>query len=269
MSDNLSANALLHFTENSENLVNILKNGFYPRFCAENLEFIYNNEIKGTIKTGFAIPMICFCDIPLSQIGNHVKKYGGYAIGLSKEWGESNGINPVMYELPNSNAIEAIRELINITMPYLTGQSSDNQDYQEKMRKLGNELIFFACYLKPYKGRSWDGKGFNGDEVIFYDEKEWRYIPSYRKILEISIKPYLFSHEFVDEKKKTELNEFFKQHFNLSFKIKDVKYIIVEKESDVLHMANMIEEIESHYSHDEIKLLISRIISIERLKYDF
>ena len=108
-----SANTLLHFTRNAENLINILIDGFYPRCCMENLEFIYNHGTDQLATTGFAIPMVCFCDIPLSQISNHVEKYGGYALGLSKEWGESNGINPVMYELPNSNAIETIRESEN------------------------------------------------------------------------------------------------------------------------------------------------------------
>ena len=213
--------------------------------------------------------MVCFCDIPLSQIRNHVEKYGGYALGLSKEWGESNGINPVMYELPNSNAIETIRESINTTFPYLIGQSFDNEEHGEEMRKLGNELIFFSCYLKPYKGQKWDGEGFSGNEIMFYDEKEWRYIPNYNKILEKSLRPYIFSHEYLDENKKDEFNEIFKQHFKLDFKPRDIKYIIVDKETEVLSMVKKVENIKSHFDNDEIKLLISKIISVERLQDDF
>ncbi|MDP4180082.1 MAG: abortive infection system antitoxin AbiGi family protein [Bacillota bacterium] len=267
--NNISANTLFHFTRNTENLINILMDGFYPMCCVEDLGFIYEKDMKDAAKTGFAIPMVCFCDIPLSQISNHVEKFGGYAIGLSKSWGESKGINPVMYELPNSNAIETIRASIGATIPYLTGRSLESEEYQEKMRKLANELIFFSCYLKQYKGQKWDGEGFSGNEIMFYDEKEWRYIPSYNKIIEKSIKPYLFSHEFMDERKKSEFNSIFKQHFKLCFKPDDIKYIIVEKENEVLDMVNSIEKIETHFSAEEIKLLITRVISVERLRADF
>lgn len=269
MSSNISANTLFHFTRDTGNLINILIDGFYPRCCMENLEFIYGQGTQQLATTGFAIPMVCFCDIPLSQISNHVEKYGGYALGLSKEWGESNGINPVMYELPNSNAIETIRESIHVTFPYLINQSSEDEEYREKMRKIGNELIFFSCYLKPYKGRRWDGEGFNGKEIMFYDEKEWRYIPNYNKILEKSLRPYIFSHEFLDESQKLEFNEIFKEHFKLDFKPADIKYIIVDKESEVLEMAKKVENIETPFDLDEVKLLITNIFSVERLRDDF
>lgn len=265
----ISANTLFHFTSSPDNLVNILVDGFYPRCCMENLEFIYRQRESRLSTTGFAIPMVCFCDIPLSQISRHVEKYGGYAIGLSKEWGESNGINPVMYELPNSNAIDTIRESIQTTIPYLTDQSFDKEEYHKKMRKLGNQLIFFSCYLKPYKGFKWDGEGFSGDEIMFYDEKEWRYIPDYKSIIEKSLRPYIFSHEYLDENKKDEFNDIFKHHFKLDFEPKDIKYIIVNSESEVLEMAKKVGDIKDLYDTDEIKLLITRIISVERLRDDF
>jgi hypothetical protein len=171
--------------------------------------------------------------------------------------------------LPNSNAIETIRESIHTTFPYLIEQSFDSEENREKMRKLGNELIFFSCYLKPYKGQKWDGKGFSGNEIMFYDEKEWRYIPNYNKILEKSLKPYIFSHEYLDEDKKDEFNEIFKRHFKLAFKPKDIKYIIVDTESEVLGMAKEVENIKSHFNKEEIKLLTTKIISVERLQDDF
>jgi hypothetical protein len=94
----ISANTLFHFTSKLDYITNILTNEFTPRYCMES--FGYLNEENNLLE--IALPMVCFCDIPLSQIRNHIKNYGGYAIGLLKEWGISNGINPVMYSLPDS-----------------------------------------------------------------------------------------------------------------------------------------------------------------------
>lgn len=92
---NLSSNTLFHFTK-WDNLIGILENEFTPRYCVEKI------IIKGNDISEFAMPMICFCDIPLSQIRLHVKRYGCYGIGLKKEWGINNGINPVLYLEKNS-----------------------------------------------------------------------------------------------------------------------------------------------------------------------
>jgi hypothetical protein len=47
-------------------------------------------------------PMISFCDLPLSLAKDQFSKYGNYAIGLSKEWGVANKLNPVIYIEQNS-----------------------------------------------------------------------------------------------------------------------------------------------------------------------
>jgi len=281
MGNNISANTLFHFTETPEKLINILADGFHPVCCMESFDFI---TLDNSPVSGFAIPMVSFCDIPLSQISRHVEKYGGYAIGLSKEWGEKNGINPVMYELPNSNAVSVIRDTIRRTLPYLAdGGRTENKienvfgeksgagddEYLQWMRKLCNRLIYFSCYLKPYKSRKWDGRAFSGNEIINYDEKEWRYIPDYEKVVEKSLRPYLSYEEYLDEKKKEEYNELFRSHFSLSFRSCDIKYIIVEREDEVLDMARMVENVKSSYGEDEVKLLITKIISVERLRDDF
>ena len=87
----LSANTLFHFTKDSNTLLSILSTKFYPRLCLEKNFFTVKEVGK------IAIPMVCFCDIPLSQISEHVEHYGEYAIGLKKSWAIKNGITPILY----------------------------------------------------------------------------------------------------------------------------------------------------------------------------
>ena len=73
----ISANTLFHFTRDMDTLLSILRSKFYPRLCLEQ-------KIVPTLDLRLAIPMVCFCDIPLSQISEHTEMYGEYAIGIKK-----------------------------------------------------------------------------------------------------------------------------------------------------------------------------------------
>lgn len=91
----LSSSNLYHFTREKKFLKSILENGFYPRTSIENLSFLMHNYTRAFI----GVPMVCFCDIPINLIEEHTNQYGRYGIGLSKEWGIRNGLNPVQYIL--------------------------------------------------------------------------------------------------------------------------------------------------------------------------
>lgn len=80
-SGGLSANTLFHFTSSLDNLINVLTNEFHPNFCLENLNVLLELPIPE-----MAIPMLSFCDIPLSQTGFHLSVYGDCGIGMSKSW---------------------------------------------------------------------------------------------------------------------------------------------------------------------------------------
>ena len=78
----ISSNTLFHFINKREYLINILSNNFRPRYCFENLSCLYPNAGIPELLDN-AVPMTCFCDIPLSNIGNNLATYGNYGLGLS------------------------------------------------------------------------------------------------------------------------------------------------------------------------------------------
>lgn len=116
--------------------------------------------------------MCCFCDIPLSNIQKHLKTYGNYGIGLKKDWGKKNGLNPILYVHKDSRLFEAITNLGFGIVQNLKSKVN-LLEFPEIIRDLSYVQFY---YIKPYEG------DFNrGDEIIsnvrFYDEREWRYVP--------------------------------------------------------------------------------------------
>jgi hypothetical protein len=96
---NISSNSLFHFTGKRENLIGILQNNIMPRFSQELVPLsldVANGRFSG------AIPMVCFCDISLGQIRDHLSMYGNYGIGMTKEWGIRMGLNPIIYINPDT-----------------------------------------------------------------------------------------------------------------------------------------------------------------------
>jgi hypothetical protein len=97
----LSANTLFHFTASLDNLLNILTSVFSPRFCLEDFNLLYDVGVRQE-ELEWAVPMVCFFDLPLSHTAFHLHVYGHYGIGLTKEWGKRNGIAPVLYAYSKS-----------------------------------------------------------------------------------------------------------------------------------------------------------------------
>lgn len=75
-----------HYTRDLNTLIQILQNGFIGSFCRE--DFQYNKQLFS-----LHIPMVSFCDLPLSQITNIT--YGDYAIGMSSVWGNKEKLTPI------------------------------------------------------------------------------------------------------------------------------------------------------------------------------
>jgi hypothetical protein len=254
---NISSNCLFHFTSNAEHLIGILTNNFVPRYCYE--ETILNLNLERGKIIG-AIPMVCFCDISLSQISNHVETYGSYGIGMTKEWGIKNKLNPIIYINENSKLANAFSGISNNIFNLLN--NSCNQDSTEAC----DEFLKIAKFIKPYKG-NFLRKNNIISNVKFYNEKEWRYIPT---ITNNKLYFDLLSKEEYEDtlflaKENEKMN-----HFKLTFTPKDIKYIFVSNEDEIHTMVQALRDIKGpKFSQKEIDILTTKIITTKQILEDF
>ena len=244
----ISSDALFHFTSQPDYLIGILQNEFQPRYCLESIEF---TEISYDV----AFPMVCFCDIPLAQIKNHIETYGYYGIGMKKSWAEKMKLNPILYLRQKSKLTEKISLLFD------SAQSKDF-DQTDLLKKSKREILELLRYVKPYIGDfTRDGKKIS--DVRFYNEREWRYIPDLP-----DEHRYMTAIQYNDKLTLANANSLL-QSFNLSFEPDDIKYIFVNKDSEIPAMVSALKRIKSKYPPNTVEILTSRILTCEQILNDF
>lgn len=253
----ISSNTLFHFTSNREYLIDILTNNFRPRYCLENHGCLIPDAISPH-DLDVAIPMVCFCDIPLSNIGKHLDTYGKYGIGLTKDWEKIKGLNPILYVHQNSLLWKAIDNSGIAISKHLT----EGKATEELIR--GLTTLRFE-YLKPYEG-DFLRAGKIIPNVCYYDEREWRYVPQPPNKEYYRLQKY----EFENVEKRKHANENLHDSATLKFTPDDIRYIIVEREDEILETMDEIMKLKGAlYTYDQVRLLQTRIISAEQIREDF
>lgn len=241
----LSPSTLFHFTKRKY-LMGILKDNFKLKYCFERI-----NHLESPIE--YAIPMVSFCDIKLSEIKEHIEKYGYYGIGLSKTWAVEKGLNPVIYLNSSSNFSKG---LIGTAQKIITSSEFDSDDQ--------TNIANLIQYTKVYEGEL-IRKGIKTQAYRYADEREWRYVPNAKE----NIEPWLSKDKYDTKRKKIEANKTLKDE-RLYFNANDILYLIVKKESEIRETINHIRAVKSkNYNDIEIDRLTTRIISCERIFSDF
>ena len=266
----LSSNTLFHFTNSAENLINILASGFSPRFCLEQFgaNHLMSGKSTNTKEEDWeeAIPITCFCDLPISHISSHLEFYGSYGIGLSKDWGKKNGLTPLTYIHDNSTQIKYLKQIASLTKNVVF-----KIDGFEKMPLEENPLYALfelSGFYKPYHGEMWRINKYVTKR--FYDEREWRYIPFLlpKEPGEFKEDYRLSKNEFLNEIKRAKANKYVKENHPLEFDFKDIKYIIIKNDNEAKAMTEAIYS--SPKFNEEQKIILStKIISTEQIKEDF
>jgi hypothetical protein len=132
----ISTDSIIHYTDSFDKLTGILKEGFGIKYCAEKL------IVDGGLGSGAAHPMISFCDIPLSQSYKHFDAYGKYGIGLSKDWANDMGINPVLYMESKSSISKTLASL-------LADRRLSGSNLTKDQR---SNILRIKCFSKNYSG---------------------------------------------------------------------------------------------------------------------
>ncbi len=234
VSQNISSESLFHFIRQREWLLEILHNKFFQA------RYVYEDLPELRLKVG--IPMKCFCDIPLGLIKKHLNKYGKYGLGITKSFAKENYLSPVFYVHENSDAF--YRYISNI----------DAENYNSNL----SLVPYFKVDIRTSK--SAEGKNVT---YRFYDEREWRFIPSGADSIEFSESDDVINRLDI-ENKKLEKN---RSKYILPFDYTDITYIFVQHEKDV---DNVIEEIRKiPTSNTQQDRLISKIITSKQIERDF
>lgn len=193
----ISSNCFFHFTHELKYLKDILATGFWPRYCKE---YGWGNRY-----IDFALPMVCFCDIPLTLIKEHSGLYGAYGIGVSSQW---------------------IRENKNITpVQYISSPSYEFDSINRILTKLKNNTITENEIRKLLLAKKVSGEAINKKRVIakkkFYDEREWRFVPPVAQDDKLIIP--------IEKGKDVPLLELSENTKKYSFKpeISDIRYLLI------------------------------------------
>ncbi len=231
---------LFHFTKNLDVLKSILKHGFFPKYSLEDIAWFIAQEIDAV-----AFPVVSFCDIPLSRIGDHVNFYGRYGIGMKQDWGIRKGFNPIVYVSETSDLADLMQR---ISKSCVAAYNLDkNDEHLDNYRRL-------AGFCKPLEGKMII-KG-NAVAKVFYQESEWRYLAGHKKIPR-----FLMKQDFDDRVSCDRANALAAKHCALKFLPDDVKYIFVGSDEDIPELVNFINVELGHFPHGEVQTLITKIIT--------
>ena len=280
---NYRTTSLFRFSKDFESLQKVLKNGIYPNYCEEDLSFDNEMFVIG-------IPMISFCDIPITLLDEHTSRYCVYGIGLSKEWGINNGVTPIMYIANNAVLRSAHYHIMN---DFKLTEIVNSHEFKDKIfretvlnglpldmyaKRLNAQLehdvnTYIVGYMKKYKGE------YKGKPINNYVENEWRFI-----VPDTKDTKWMWSKDAYDEWRfpKGKPNDVPKPKptdsltkYKLTFTPNDVKYILVKnlefKKRTIEYIKTLKTFGDKDYklTEEEIWDLTTKIITIEQVKEDF
>jgi hypothetical protein len=244
---------LFHFTQ-KEWLYEILRSTFKISYAKEKITGINNSR-------EFAVPMVSFCDLKLSELKTHIEKYGDYGIGLTKEWANKKGLSPVMYINKNSEITDNLTSGLSGIYRFLNKIDDINQ-FDSLNQNYLNILNLYR-YIKNYEGEL-NRPDIKDDNYRFAEEREWRYVPS---IHTKNVQPFIPVSKIRTKKQKIEFNNSI-NHLRLSFEPNDIKYLIVKTDKEIQGLIRHLHSVKNKFNTETLNRLASRILTVEQIKSD-
>lgn len=244
----LSSSALLHFTKDLKSLYGILEEGFKVKHCRESF-WLHGRKVD------LHVPMVSFCDIPFSQIKEHIRSYGPYGVGLSRKWALTHRLNPVLYVQANSNLAESYEGLVKILYDH-----EKSGDVDRVPRTMAKDI---ARYIKNYEGAlKIDGKVV--DPYRYSDEREWRYVPPLSDDY-----PMMYVPEKFKATGKDVANGLL-SHLRLNFELDDIKYLVIQSDDEIGGLISHIDKVKGDKgTKRQVERLMTRIVTSEQIQSDF
>lgn len=261
----LSSNILWHQTS---------EDGFYEILKSRELRYSYSLEriiLLFELKP-VAFPMISVSDYPFSEIGNNKWTYGDYCIGFSQKWGEHVGFSPVCYCSYGSRILQHLNVLLGKAI------KSNSKEMFELVMSMFSYMKFVEAPLITQKRLF--------EKYRFYDEREWRVVPSTAETDKADVSPYMTEKGYKDYKEHNDGKSLLK--IGVNFQYADIHYIIVKTKDDVnktrdivgneIHLFTkneILEDVIGVEHHEEILPsqqqldMEAAFRHIERVKHDF
>tara|TARA_B100000700_G_C14998471_1_gene835125 strand:- start:1391 stop:1828 length:438 start_codon:yes stop_codon:yes gene_type:complete len=141
----------------------------------------------------------------------------------------------------------------------------ENLKGQQFYKGADDDINTIMTHIKPIEGSMF----INGEFILkeFHQENEWRYAVN-GKHLELKVKPFLLGQQFKDHKILESENQKSKEQYSIQISPSDIKYLFVNSDSDIPDLINFIQTELDHYTSSEVKILMSRVVSLETISRD-
>ena len=168
----------------------------------------------------------------------------------------------------DSNTYKVLDSSLRKRLDDVTRLCNTNKISKEKYYNDVFEALSVIAYIKPISGRMPRGDTYFKN-VYFYNEREWRFVPLDFTRTEDENKEshiFLLTPDLADTKEQ--IQKIVQENMQIDFQVKDIKYIFVKDENDRGNIYDLISQ-SAHYTDDEKKSLISKILTIKQIEEDF
>ncbi len=184
---------------------------FIPSFCLEQYDYLDEDSWN------WAFPMVCFADFSNDlEVKNHMEQFNSDSyLVMSKDWALKKGLSPVLYYNKSTHLSEALR-IIHENAYKLYKEDRNNNE----KRNLFNALFKVIAHSKKYSGKYYIKKDrkWSENETQFYNEHEWRYVPTVKE----EGYELMFEDEFLDHTRWINKQSFFNFKYSLFFNWDDI-----------------------------------------------